>query len=173
MLLAFYTAALLPVAALGSRPPIPDDNRMVRLDGILRYPIIPREVARPSDNPQDSNVTKRQIPTDLFSQLVGSVYTIDIGIGTPSQTVPVQFDTATAELWVNPICRRSYNLDLCEGSPRFNPADSSTFTPLGTRGDQSYAFRHEGYARYDYAMDNVVLGGKLTTTMIRRLQAKH
>ncbi len=163
MLFAFYTAALLLlVAALGSRLPIPDDNQMVRLDGIIRYPIIPRE--------GDSNVTKRQIPTDTVSQLLGTLYTIEISLGTPPQTVPVQFDTGSSELWVNPVCSRSIYRNLCETSPRFTPSDSSTLSELGSQGEADYTFRQGTYARFDYVRDDVVIGGKLPIIVLRRVE---
>jgi hypothetical protein len=153
MSFALYTAALLPVAVLGSGLLIPEDNRMVQEDGLIRYPIIPQQ-----GNPlfgKHANVTKRQIGTDTLAQLSGTLYTIEITLGTPGQKVPVQFDTGSSELWVNPVCSKSTTPDFCNAQPRFT--ESSTLEDLDVQGHVTYG---TGYVDFEYVADYVAIGCK-------------
>jgi hypothetical protein len=153
MSFALYTAALLPVAVLGSGVLLADDNRMVQEDGIVRYPIIPQEGGALFG--KHSNVTKRQIGTDSFGQRSGTLYTIELTLGTPGQVVPVQFDTGSSELWVNPVCSQSTTPAYCDAQPRFTA--SSTLNDLGHQGHVTYG---TGYADFEYVSDYVSIGCK-------------
>lgn len=145
--------AFLSVATVGSELVIPADNRMVQRDGFIRYPVIPK-LGAPLFG-RHSNLTKRQIETDSVAQRSGTLYTIEISLGTPGQTVPVLFDTGSSELWVNPFCAKSSTPDFCHAQPRYN--ESSTMVDLKTRGHMSYG---TGYADYDYVTDYVGIGCK-------------
>ena len=47
---------------------------------------------------------KRQDQVSLENQMAGTIYTLELGLGTPSQEVTVIIDTGSSELWVNPEC---------------------------------------------------------------------
>ncbi len=152
-------AALLPMAALGSGLFIPDDNRMVQQDGLIRYPVVPKEGGSPFG--KHSNATKRQIGTDSFSKRSGTMYIIELTLGTPGQTVPVQFDTGSSELWVNPVCSKSTTPAFCDAQPRFT--SSTTLVDLDFQGEVTYG---TGYAKFEYMSDYVAVGCKSDQTRL-------
>ena len=150
-------AALLPVAVLGSGLSIPDDNRMVQEDGLIRFPVLPKEGSSPFG--RNSNATKRQVGTDSFYKRSGTMYIIELTLGTPGQTVPVQFDTGSSELWVNPVCSKSTTPAFCDAQPRFT--DSTTIYDLNAQGEITYG---TGYAKFEYVADYVAIGCKSSWT---------
>ncbi len=154
MSFTLFAAALLPAAVLGSGILIADDNRMVQQDGLIRYPIIPQEGGLLFG--KHSNVTKRQLGTDSQIQRSGTLYTIELTLGTPGQTVPVQFDTGSSELWVNPTCSQSTTPEFCNAQPRFT--SSSSLVDYGVQGSVTYG---TGYANFEYVGDYVSIGCKL------------
>lgn len=153
MSFARFSAALFPVAALASGLLIPDDNRMVQQDGMIRYPVIAQE-GGPLFG-KHSNITKRQIGTDSIAQRSGTLYTVNLVLGTPGQSVPVQFDTGSSELWVNPVCSKSTTPAFCQAQQRFT--SSSTLVNLGVEGSVKYG---TGYADFTYVSDYVGIGCK-------------
>jgi hypothetical protein len=154
MSFTLFAAALLPAAVLASGLRIPDDNRMVQQDGLIRFPVTAQE-GGPLFG-KHSNITKRQIGTDSLAQRSGTLYTIDLVLGTPGQTVPVQFDTGSSELWVNPDCSKSTTPAFCSAQPRFTT--STTLQNLGVQGSVTYG---TGYAHFTYFSDYVGIGCKL------------
>jgi hypothetical protein len=146
------TAALLLVGAVASAVILPDDNRAVHLDGVVRYPVKPRY-----GGPVYGKHSKRQIETDTFAKQSGTLYTIDITIGTPGETVPVQFDTGSSELWVNPVCSKSTNPTFCSAQPRYT--NSTTIQELDFYGSVVYG---TGYVDFQYVVDYVSIGCKYT-----------
>jgi len=153
MAFALFSAALLPVAVLGSGLLIPDDNRMVQQDGLIRFPVTAQE-GGPLFG-KHSNITKRQIGTDTLAQRSGTLYTINLVLGTPGQTVPVQFDTGSSELWVNPVCSKSTTPAFCAAQQRFTT--STSLVSLGVQGSVTYG---TGYAHFSYVSDYVGIGCK-------------
>lgn len=99
------------------------------------------------------NVTKRQTEVAIEDQLNGYFYSIDVGVGTPKQTVTVNFDTGSPELWINPDCSQAQNPKFCESLGHFN--ESSTFVGLGTQGTILYG---TGFVRFNYSYDYVAVG---------------
>lgn len=154
-----YTAALLPAVALGATLAIPDDNQMVQHDGLIRYPVIPKQ-GGPIFG-KHSNFTKRQIDTGSLAQRSGTLYTIEVTLGTPGQTVPVQFDTGSSELWVNPVCSKSTTPNFCNAQPRFT--ESSTLVDLGVQGQVTYG---TGYTDFEYVADYVGIGCTFHTSLV-------
>lgn len=118
--------------------------------GILAFPL----KASPG-SPVAKDITKRQTETGLESHLSGTLYTIDVTLGTPGQTVSVQLDTGSAETWVNAVCEKSFDPELCESMGRFT--DSTSFVNLGVDGGVTYGI---GYVDFTYGNDYLSIGGK-------------
>ena len=72
----------------------------------------------PSDNTQD---------TLSFGNCFNNLYYINIGVGTPSQTMAVHFDTGSNTLWVP-------TEQVSGVTPVFNTSQSSTFTNTSKKG---------------------------------------
>jgi hypothetical protein len=142
--------AVLPVAVLALEPIIPDDNRMIQGEGFIRYPLIPLEGA-----PIIGKYSKRQVEVGSLGQRSGTLYTINLILGTPGQVVPVQFDTGSSELWVNPVCSKSTTPAFCNAQPRYTL--SSTSQDLGAIGHVTYG---TGYVDFKYVADYVSVGSK-------------
>ncbi|KAM0324618.1 hypothetical protein ACHAQA_008007 [Verticillium albo-atrum] len=117
----------------------------IQKDGILGFPLrasVPRAV------------DKRQLNVGVKGQITDTLYTIDIVLGTPGQTVSVQLDTAQDETWVNPVCAKSYDPAFCVSQSRFT--FSSTLVDLGVQGAKQAPI---GYVEWEYVYDHVTLGG--------------
>lgn len=142
--------SLAAVPALAQAFGIPDDNRMVQEPGLLRFPLAVSEGA-----PIVKNITKRQSDISLESQQTGWFYTIDLVMGTPGQTVKVNFDTGSAELWVNAQCETSSDPEFCATFPRFT--GSSTLVDLQSQSTITYG---SGSVDIEYAYDFVSIGGE-------------
>ncbi|KAJ4314187.1 hypothetical protein N0V84_009023 [Fusarium piperis] len=120
----------------------------VQGDGLLRFPLRVSTGA-----PVVKGVTKRQEEVALEAQLNGNFYSIDLTIGTPGQTVTVNLDTGSPELWVNPDCSQADNPEFCESFGHFN--ESSTFADLGTQGTIIYG---TGMVRFNRSTDYIAVG---------------
>lgn len=120
-------------------------------DGFLAFPL-----KASLGNPFVTDITKRQTSdTGLESRLTGTIYTIDVTLGTPGQTVSLQFDTGSSEMWMNPICSKSADPLLCVETGRFTA--STSFVDLGVQGGIQYGI---GYVEFEYGYDSVMIGGK-------------
>jgi hypothetical protein len=106
-----------------------------------------------SGAPLVRDIGKRQSDSVLDNELSGTIYTIDITVGTPGQTVAVQFDTGSGETWINPVCSKSFNPQLCEEAGHFT--ESTTFVNLGVEGGVQYGI---GYVDFVYGQDVVKIG---------------
>lgn len=148
-------AAALPVvtqAALSAQNlAVVDDNRMVQIDGILKFPV----TGNHGDVPDyvHNGPSKRQDGSALGNQLRGNFYTIPLSIGTPGNRVDVVFDTGSWELWVNPICSKSRNPDFCAKFGRLT--DSKSIQNLKAQTNLTYG---TGYAYIDYFQDTIAVG---------------
>ncbi|KAH7318373.1 aspartic peptidase domain-containing protein [Stachybotrys elegans] len=127
---------------------LPRQVHAANTPGLLHFPITVSQGA-----PIVKNMTKRQSDVATSAQQIGYFYTIDLVLGTPGQVVTVNFDTGSAELWVNPLCRSASDPGFCESFGRFN--DSSTFEELGMRGHVRYG---TGYVSFEYGTDYISLG---------------
>ena len=110
-----------------------------------------------------TNVTRRQDSVGLKNHDSGTLYTIDLAIGTAPQPMTVIIDTGSNELWVNPDCSKvasTKNKALCQSFPVFNPDTSTTYVDLGVAGHIDYG---KGYVDFEYSSDTVALGGKNCT----------
>lgn len=150
-------AALLPAAVLAIDPAtLLDDNQMVQLDGLIRYPVVPQLGGSPFGK-STAALSKRQFDTGSTTQQIGTLYTINVNLGTPGQSVPVQFDTGSSELWVNPTCSASSDPAFCNAQPRFT--SSTTLVDLHVQGQVLYG---TGGAHFEYVQDYVGIGCKFS-----------
>lgn len=87
------------------------------------------------------------------------LHTVDIG--TPPQSVYVQLDTGSFELWVNPTCTNLGTADqtFCKAIGFYNTASSTTVENLGTQKVLKYGI---GSANITYVKDDITLPGSPT-----------
>lgn len=90
----------------------------------------------------------------------GALLTNIVTIGTPPQAIDVSLDTGSSELWVNPNCAGSYNPNVCNKLPRYDPTKSSTAVDQDGTFDISYG---TGDVEGEYWKDTVNIAGKLGT----------
>ena len=149
-------AAALPAVAFATGAD--NSNSTVHEPGVLRFPIVPVGI-------DGANLigkhAKRQQSVGTLSRMSGTLYTINIGLGSENQIVPVQFDTGSSELWVNPVCSKSTTPSFCSSLPRFTL--SNTLVDLNTQGGVTYG---TGYTDFNYVYDYVNLGGATITQQI-------
>ncbi|KAK3339969.1 aspartic peptidase domain-containing protein [Lasiosphaeria hispida] len=94
-------------------------------------------------------------------------YYAQLSIGTPPQSVFVQLDTGSFELWVNPDCTAVSGGDaaFCERAGRYDSARSTTVGALGTTRTLRYGI---GSANISYVTDIISLAG--STTALKGVQ---
>ncbi|KAK9389502.1 aspartic peptidase domain-containing protein [Lipomyces mesembrius] len=80
----------------------------------------------------DSDLMRRDLVPVALDNYYGVAYIATINLGSPAQSVKVQLDTGSSDLWVqastNPFCAAKRT--NCEESGTFNAAKSSTFFQL-------------------------------------------
>jgi hypothetical protein len=100
---------------------------------------------------------RRQDAVGLANRNDGTLYTIDLELGTPPQPVTVIIDTGSSDLWVNPICQTSGQPDFCSSFPQFDYTSSSTIQDTGYADILSYG---KGNVTVEYVTDVVTIGCK-------------
>ncbi|KAH6697183.1 hypothetical protein F5X68DRAFT_272202 [Plectosphaerella plurivora] len=128
---------------LGSLPIIA--SAVAAQDGILSFPIRATAVS--------GGLSKRQLAPDAQSRQDGTIYTIDVSIGTPGQVVSLEIDTGSEEMWVNPICSEATYPALCAEAGRYT--ESSTLYDLAV---DSGRLADDGYVAISYVYDTVSIG---------------
>ncbi|CEJ80779.1 hypothetical protein VHEMI00944 [[Torrubiella] hemipterigena] len=123
-----------------------DQNTFVEQDGLLKFPITVAKGAI-------SKHHKRQATADLANRQTGFFYTIELIMGTPGRPVNVNFDTGSAELWVNPNCAKAQDPDYCRSFGLFG--ESSSFKDLEQNNTLKYG---RGDANIEYGYDFVTVG---------------
>ncbi|KAB5513261.1 aspartic peptidase domain-containing protein [Coniochaeta sp. 2T2.1] len=121
--------------------------------GIVKFPIT--AVNRLS--PTGSGLAKRQEAVPLSNGKTGTLYTIQLSLGTPPQPVVVVIDTGSSDLWVNPTCTGvpDDQYEFCASFPRFDHTASSTFNETGDTFQLKYG---KGGALVVFVTDVVTLG---------------
>ncbi|KAG8409175.1 hypothetical protein J3459_017663 [Metarhizium acridum] len=147
MLQALLLLAALPLATSSSAHG--NQRRVIQQPGLVRFPITVSEAPAGT-----FRRLRRQNNVDLTSRSTGFFYTIDLVIGTPGQTVPVNFDTGSWELWVNPSCSNTSETAICASLPRFT--GSTTLVDTNRTGQIAYG---AGYAKFKYMYDYISVGG--------------
>ncbi|KAJ2969629.1 hypothetical protein NQ176_g8564 [Zarea fungicola] len=151
-------STLLSVAALPLVAPalaFLDENLFVEQAGLVRFPLTGNEKAL-------NKHLRRQQQTGLDNRQTGFFYTIDIQIGTPPQTVAVNFDTGSSELWVNPNCAKAADPAYCKTFGAFGT--SSSWVDLHQNNTLRYG---RGYADIEYGYDYVTVGSEFSTNWER------
>lgn len=123
--------------------------------GLIRYPVTAvNEPGLPG-----RNSAKRQDAVPLSNGKTGTLYTIQLSVGTPPQPVVVVIDTGSSDFWVNPTCSAAPNqVEFCNSFPRFDYTASSTINDTGSSFRLSYG---KGSALVEYVTDVVTLGCEL------------
>lgn len=112
--------------------------------------------------PTSNDWVKRQNAVQLEDQRTGTLYTIDLDIGTPAQKVSVILDTGSSELWVSPNCAAAgseSNVAFCESLSQFDPNASTSLVDTGVSGEISYG---KGHVDLEYVSDFVTVGCRFT-----------
>ena len=125
-------------------------------DGFVRFPVHATDVQMPS------GVSRRQATAALENQLNGTLYLVELGIGTPLQKVRVQVDTGSSELWVNPNCATTVSAELrrlCMSMTPYDTKQSSTFRDAQQSGTIQYG---SGSVAMRYTFDSITVGGEHT-----------
>ncbi|KAB5546967.1 aspartic peptidase domain-containing protein [Coniochaeta sp. 2T2.1] len=99
--------------------------------------------------------SKRQDAVGLANHNDGTLYTIDLSLGTPPQPVTVIIDTGSSDLWVNPSCETSGQPDFCASFPQFDYTASSTIQDTGYADILAYG---KGNVTIEYVTDVVTIG---------------
>lgn len=130
-----------PVHAMRSRPLLDDANSS----------------AKRRRDESEVLLRARQTEVALDNLQDGTIYSIDLGIGTPPQPVEVIIDTGSSELWVNPDCARSNSRRFCEQFPKYSVSRSSTVKDAVSTGFIQYG---KGNVTLRYVADTITVGCK-------------
>ncbi|KAH0594468.1 hypothetical protein MHUMG1_07818 [Metarhizium humberi] len=147
MLSSLFSLAALPLATQALLE-FPMDNRMVQEPGLIRFPL---DIA--AGAPTKNRMLRRQNEIGVNAEKSGFFYSIELQVGTPAQAVRVNFDTGSAELWINPVCSKSTDPGFCDKLGRFN--GSQTFVDTNTTHEIRYG---TGFAKLEYGYDYVQIG---------------
>ncbi|KAI1841747.1 hypothetical protein JX265_007149 [Neoarthrinium moseri] len=159
-LVASFLPALAQAAAVAA-PPSGKVAPVKRGDGYFYQQItaLPRNETIPEF--ASVGIEKRQVPVVLTQQLSGTLYTVNIGIGTPEQPITVLLDTGSSELVVNPTCATGGGataVAFCLTTGVYAELLSLTHTDLLTAATIDYG---SGQATVDYVTDHVDIGATL------------
>ncbi|CAK7213936.1 hypothetical protein SCUCBS95973_001967 [Sporothrix curviconia] len=95
--------------------------------GHISYPIKHRAVAGAQEGLQRRTASYAGA---LLTNHSYTSYLIDLEIGTPPQTISLQVDTGSSNMWMNVNCDNAADVEFCKVQPQFNADDSSTWKPL-------------------------------------------
>ncbi|EOO00448.1 putative candidapepsin precursor protein [Phaeoacremonium minimum UCRPA7] len=146
--LALLAGALLPSLALASKAPRSGS-------GIVRSSVTAKRPASNLTRRDIASLARRQDDVTVTNQKGGTSYTIDVDIGTPAQTITLILDTGSSDLWVNPTCSESGQIDYCNSFPQFDYTESSTIEDTGYADILGYG---KGNVTIEYVTDMVTIG---------------
>ncbi|KAI0417000.1 aspartic peptidase domain-containing protein [Xylaria grammica] len=102
---------------------------------------------------------KRAIATVPLAKRADVAYYAKLNIGTPPQSVFVQLDTGSFELWVNPNCTTllgAFDVRFCRAVGHYDSSSSSSSIELTEVKTLRYGI---GSANIQYVVDNIGLAG--------------
>ncbi|KAI1120323.1 aspartic peptidase domain-containing protein [Nemania abortiva] len=111
---------------------------------------------------------KRAISTVPLAKRSDVAYYAKLNIGTPAQSVYVQLDTGSFELWVNPDCTNlqgTSDVRFCDAVGHYDPSSSSSAVQLSSTKTLRYGI---GSANIQYVTDTVGLAG--TDALLQNVQ---
>ncbi len=85
----------------------------------------------------------------------GTLYSVDIEVGTPPQMVTLDLDTGSPDTWVNPDCDTAYLPAYCRTFPRFDYTKSTSLKTTNARDVLPYG---KGNASVDWVLETVSIG---------------
>ncbi|KAK9314327.1 aspartic peptidase domain-containing protein [Lipomyces starkeyi] len=156
----FSTVGTLALLASGSVLGSPIIEHRSTTPGVVHFPIEarskPKERLARRLRGRDSNST---VAMTLNNDISDGAYLTNITIGTPGQSLRVQLDTGSSDLWVqssdNPTCQISP--DFCATTGTFDEISSSTFT--STSEDFTITYADATYADGVYVKDTLSFSG--------------
>lgn len=116
----------------------------------------------------DTHLQRRQgshIQSDIQNAQYAALYLMNITVGTPPQSMNVQIDTGSDELWVpySKSDRCTQHKELCSEGV-FDPAKSSTYKTR-SKGTFDISYGDQTHIQGDYAVDAVGVGGQAVKGM--------
>ncbi|KIH94831.1 candidapepsin-4 precursor [Sporothrix brasiliensis 5110] len=130
---------------------------------LLSFPIVERRTYQ-GPPVRRRGVARRDDEAVLYNH-TNVAYMIELGLGTPVQTVRVQLDTGSNELWVDPDCSTvttSASQQFCESLGTYDPNKSRTFVDLEETTQLAYG---RGSADIAYVSDTIVVPGSDNSTL--------
>jgi hypothetical protein len=86
-------------------------------------------------------LTSRSVGVPLLNSQSGTTYLVNITVGTPPQSLTVQLDTGSSDLWIPsssaPICKEQHGVSGCANGA-FEPLKSSTYKLIAKDFNMSY-----------------------------------
>jgi hypothetical protein len=123
-------------------------------DGFVRFPVHATVVNK------RMSIDKRQQPAVLDNISNGTMYLVELGLGTPPQKVKVHVDTGSSELWVNPDCSTTAASDLrelCVSVAPYNTQRSSSVRDARQTSTIQYG---SGSVSMRYVLDSITITGE-------------
>ncbi|RDW71697.1 hypothetical protein BP5796_07731 [Coleophoma crateriformis] len=154
----FITSLLLLLVSPGNSLDFLQSN-VAETPGVLQLRVDAVKNTSMHITERSSALRKRTVLNDLANSRGGTLYMINLKIGTPPQTVTIQIDTGSSELWVNPTCSQAGNsnsIAVCNSLPVYSISSSSTGRHSG-QGMQLYYGK--GSCSGEYVIDTVNIGG--------------
>jgi hypothetical protein len=106
------------------------------------------------------SLTSRSLDIPLLNGYTGLQYWVNITVGTPPQSLSVQLDTGSSDLWIPsthaPVCAVQGGVSGCPNGA-FTPSQSSTYKLLAHDFNMSY-YNPADNDSGDYISDTLVMG---------------
>ncbi|KAK4509655.1 uncharacterized protein ATC70_006957 [Mucor velutinosus] len=139
-------------AAAAAMSAATENTDAVKETKLLRVPISKKKIIH--GGPPIASLRRRAQYNEKLYIGDGSIYMVDVAIGTPPQNFELVLDTGSADLWVPGASCPSTMCPLA----KFNESQSSTFKDMGQVFNITYGI---GSASGGFGMDTVNIGGAI------------